>query len=61
MVILAHESWAPPARAAGTAKRTFCDICDARVIAPFVPLVTDRNVHPTLPVCDVGGEGRLAS
>jgi len=54
MGIRARQSWARPATPAGAAKRTFCDIYDAQAIATFVPLVTDRNVHPAVPVCNAG-------
>jgi len=52
MGILARQSWARPVTSARATKRTFCDVYDAQIIVPFIPLPTDRNVHPALPVCN---------
>ena len=54
MDILARQSWAQPATSAGGGKLTFCDVYDTQAIARLVPLMTDRNVHPALPVCNAG-------
>ena len=56
MGILARRSWARPATPASAARLTFCGIYDAYAGARFVPLMTDRNVHAALPVCDAGGK-----
>ncbi|HIQ21032.1 MAG TPA: hypothetical protein EYH34_07340 [Planctomycetes bacterium] len=54
MGILARQSWARPATAARAANLTFRDVYDAQAIAPFVPLMTDRNIHPALSVYNAG-------
>jgi len=57
MGILARQSRARPALPASAPQLTFSDIQDVQVIARFVPLLTDRNVHPALPVYNAGVEG----